>query len=228
MISPDPEQTPAAEKAVTPYVAARPLRRFLGRHNRQALLLSFFSLVAAVLLWGAVYGFAYWFTLVAFTLSKSFNSATISQINDASSVTAHFPLYFAVGALAYLLTAAAIRRIYHPEKIREARLYFLWVLLELFMAVPSVTFSIWGNFRAITKLGRLEVAEAWRLLHRLDEQEGRLSLNSLPLEIEDVQMLNRVVFALQIIGVVGIRENSQGWFLYLQGNEVRSLLKQSA
>ena len=103
-------------------MAARPLRRFLGRHNRQALLLSFFSLVAAVLLWGAVYGFAYWFALVAFTLNEGFNSSNLSRINDASSVTAHFPLYFAVGALVYLAVAAAIRHVYHPEKIREARL----------------------------------------------------------------------------------------------------------
>ena len=228
MIPPDPEPASTEENAVTPYVAARPLRRFLGRHNRQALLLSFFSLVAAVLLWGAVYGFAYWFTLVTFTVSKSFNVVTMAQINDASPVTVHFPLYFAAGAAVYLGVAAAIRRIYHPEKVREARMYFLWVLLELFMAVPNVTFSIWGNFRAITKLGRAEVVEAWRLLNRLNEHEGRLSLNSLPLEIEDVRTLNRVVFALQIIGVVGIRENSQGWFLYLQGNEVRSLLSGAA
>lgn len=227
MISPASEQ-PAADKAASPYVAARPLRRFLGRHNRQALLLACISLVAALLLWGVVYGFSYWFVLVAYTLKKGLSMEPVPQFADIREVNLRFPWCFALGAVVYLGIAATLRRLYRPEKIREAGMYFFWVMLELFMVVPNVTFSVWGNLRAMTRLGKIEIVEAWYLLHRMNAQQGKLSLNSLPLEIEDEKTMWRVVFALQIMGLVGMRENSQGWFLYLQGKEAHALLRQAA
>ena len=60
----------------------------------------------------------------------------------------------------------------------------------------------------------------------MNEEEGRLSLTSLRLEIDDEKTLCRVMFALQIIGLVGMRESSGRWFLYLQGQDVRNLLRQ--
>ncbi len=222
------EQEGPVEATVSPYVAARPLRRYLGQHNRQALLLAFFSLTAAVLLWGGTYFFVYWFFLFTVTIIEGFNPDTLGQITQRNLVSDSYPMWFAVGVVAYLIVAAIIRRRYKPEKIREARFYVLWVLLELFMAVPNVTFSIWGNLRAITKLRKHDLAEAWRLLLRMSQEDGRLSLTSLRLEIDDERTLCRVVFALQIIGLVGMRESERGWFLYLQGQEVRTLLKQAA
>ncbi len=221
----DPAQEFAEETFVSPFVAARPLQRYLGRHNRQALLLAFFSLVATVVLWGLVYLFVFWFCLFTITVVKSFSIETLSQVSSQAGLLGPwFPAWFALGAVVYLVTAAILRKRVRTDKVREARYYLVWVMLELFMAVPNVTFSVWGNLRAITKLGKVEVAEAWRLLQRMNQEEGRLSLSSLRLEIEDEKMLCRVVFALQIIGLVGMRENSQGWFLYLQGQDVRNLL----
>ena len=105
------------------------------------------------------------------------------------------------------------------------RFGFSW---NCFWALPNVTFSIWGNLRAITSLRRHESTEAWRLLQRMNQEQGRLSLTSLRMVIDDEKTLNRIIFALQIIGLIGIRENSQGWFLYLQGQDVRTLLSQGA
>ena len=218
------EQAPGAEAAISPYKAARPLRLYLGRHNRQALLLAFFSLVAATVLWAAVYAFVYWCVLFTVTIVKSFDPETMSQVTDPNLVDPNFPLWFAGGSVIYLLVAASIRRFFRVERVREARLYLLWVLLELFMAIPNVTFSIWGNLQAITSLRRHESSEAWRLLQRMNHEQGRVSLTSLRLVIEDEKTLNKILFALQIIGLVSVRENTRGWFLYLQGQDVRKLL----
>ena len=216
------------EETISADVAARPLRRYVGRHNRQAIFLAFFSLVAAVVLWAVVYGFTYWFVLFTVTIVKSFDPRTMSQVTDVNLVDPRFPLWFAAGAVGYLLMAAIIRRFFRVERMRDAGLYALWVLLELFLALPNVTFSIWGNLRAITSLRRHESTEAWRLLQRMNQEQGRLSLTSLRMVIDDEKTLNRIIFALQIIGLIGIRENSQGWFLYLQGQDVRTLLSQGA
>ena len=148
-------------------------------------------------------------------------------MTDPNLVDPQFPWWFAFGAVVYLLAAALLRRFFRLERLREARLYLFWVLLELFMAVPSVTFSIWGNLRAVTSLRRQESVEAWRLLQWMNRENGRLSLTSLRSGIEDERTLNRILFALQIIGLVGVRENTQGWFLHLQGQDVRALLAQS-
>ena len=219
-----PEHDLAEPEPVSPVVAARPLRRYIGRHNRQALLLAFFSLVAAVILWGAVYVFTYWFSLVGVTIVKGFNLQTFDQVNDPELISSRFPLWFAAGAVMYLGVAATIRRFCRMERVREARLYLFWVMLELFMAVPNVTFSVWGNLQAVTSLRKNESAEAWRLLHRINQEDGKLSLTSLRLVIDDDDTLNKVIFTLQIIGLVGVRENQQGWFLCLQGQDVRALL----
>ena len=67
------EQEPSAEETIDPYTAARPLRRYVGQHNRQAVVLASFSLVAAVVLWAALYAFVYWIVLFSVTLAKSFD-----------------------------------------------------------------------------------------------------------------------------------------------------------
>ena len=225
MIPNIPEQDLVTPEVVSPYAAARPLRQYIGRHNRQALLLAFFSLVAAAILWGAVYLFTYWFTLVGVTIVKGFDPHTLNQVTDPGLISPLFPAWFAVGGVVYLGVAAVIRRFCRLEGVREARLYVIWVLLELFMAVPGVTFAVWGNLQALTSLRKEESAEAWRLLHRINREDGRrLSLTSLRLVIDDETTLNRVLFALQIIGLVGMREYTQGWFLCLQGQDVRKLL----
>ena len=218
------EYEPSTERVISPYVATRPLRQYVGRHNRQAVLLAFFSLVAAALMWGALYLFIYWFALFGVTLAKSFDPLTLGEVTDPALIGPNFPWWFAGGAVAYLGVAAFLRGRFRLEKVREARLYLLWVLLELFMSVPNVTFAIWGNLRALTSLRKNEAVEAWRLLHRMKQEDGRLSLASLRLVIDEEKTLCRVVFALQLTGLVGMRENSQGWFLYLQGQDVQTLL----
>ena len=202
------------------------LRRHFARHNEQALLLAVFGLIAAVALWGLLYLFSYWFTLVAVTVSRSMRAAPLIDIAVApSQLVPHFFVKFVCVALAALGVAWLARSWARPEKLREAQYYFFWVLLELFLAVPNVTFSVWGNLSAVVKLSRREMAKAWRLLQCINAEGGRLSTASLRTVIDDERMLNRVLFALQLVGLVGMREQRDGgWFLVLQNEETMALL----
>ena len=199
------------------------LRRYFARHNQQALLLALFSLVTAAILWGLIYLFVYWFALVAVTLSRSFNPATLVQVSDPNLLGAYFLPEFGGAVVLFLAVAAVVRQHLRIERLREQRHYFLWVAAELLMAVPNVTFAFFGNLSAITHLRRRDGVRAWRLLERMHAEGGRLNLASLRLEIEDEASLQRVLFALQLVGLVGLRENQGGWFVVLRHPEILAI-----
>ncbi len=224
----DPAASAAADPPSEEELRSRALRLYVRRHNRQALLLALCSLLAAAVLWGIVYVFVYWFSLMAMTVSRGTDMDTFNEISRPDLVSVNFPLWFGAGALVTLAVAWVLRRRVRAERLREAQWYALWVLVELFMAVPNVTFSIWGNLMALCRLRRQEAVEAWRLLRRMNEAGGRLSMSSLRTEIEDERTLNRVIFVLQLVGLVGVREYKRGWFLCLQGRDALVLLGQTA
>lgn len=216
---PSPEGIPPPQPTPPSQPTSRELRRFVARHNRQALLLAFFSLLGAAVLWGIIYLGTYWFTLVAMTLRWSFNPATLPEITRRNIIGPDFLPHFLIGAAIALVSGAVFRKHVRLESLREHRHYFLWVLAELLMTVPNVTFSIWGNLSAICRLRRVEAEQAWRLLQRIEDEGGRMSMASLPLEIQDEKMLGHILFVLQIVGLVGVREKTEGWFLYLQNRQ---------
>lgn len=227
MIPRDPEDGPFAgspDDAADPDAAPRALRRYFAQHNRQALLLAVLSLGASALLWALTYAFIYWFSLVAATLSRSFNPATLVQVTNPDLLGSHFPLWFVGGACVALGIAAVVRRKVRIARLREARLYLLWVIVELFMMIPNVTFSVWGNLSAITRLRRREAADAWKLLERINREGGRMNVAFLRQEIDDERTLRRVMFGLQLVGLISMRESQEGWFLYLQNRDAFAAL----
>ena len=227
----DDPAPPAPERSATARddAAPRALRRYFAEHNLQALLLAFFSLFASALLWALIYLFVYWFALVGVTVSRSMNLDTLDQINQPDLVGRYFSVEFVAGAALVLIGAALVRRWrLRVETLRDSRHYFFWLVAELLMAVPNVTFSIWGNLAAVTRLRRHEAAEAWKLLQRIHEEGGRLSLSGLRREIENENTLQHVVFALQIVGLVSVREYTQGWFLCLHNRNAFRLLRRAS
>ena len=208
--------------------ASRELRRYFARHNRQALFLATLSLVTSAALWALTYGLIYWLSLVGVTVTRSLNADTLSQVNNPELLGPHFPLWFALGVSMSLITAAIIRQRVRVARLREARLYLLWVIVELFMAVPNVTFSVWGNLSAITRLRRREAREAWRLLERINQEGDRMNLANLRQEIDDERTLRRVMFDLQLVGLVGVRESRDGWYIHLQNREAFAALLSQA
>ena len=206
----------------------RGLRRYFRRHNLQAFTLAMFSLVASAILWALIYVFIYWFSLVAATLARSFNPATLLEIESPDLVGPYFPLYFGAGAVLSLVIALWVRRRWRPERLRERRFYLLWILTELLLSVPNATLAVWGNFSAMTRLRRRDAQAAVHLLQSLEGSRGGLSLGSLGVEIEDEKTLGRVLFSLQLAGLVTVRERQRGWFLCLQRPEILALLAGSA
>ena len=222
----DSEAESAAQEEQAALV--RGLRVYFRRHNVQALALALISLGTSVTLWALIYVAVYWFSLVGATLSRSFNPETLLEINQPDLVGRAFPLYFAGGAVLSLVVAGVARKYLHPERLREARYYALWIAAELLLAVPNTTFAVWGNFAAITRLRRRDAVAAAELLQRIRQTEGGLSLATLPVELEDASRLQRVLFALQLVGLVGLREKERGWFLCLEKQEELALLSRPA
>ena len=227
----DETAVPPGGRMFTPPPGAAPeaLRRYFAQHNRQALILAVFSLFASVILWGLIYLFVYWFALVGVTLSRSLDVDTLDQINQPELLGHYFSQEFVAGAVVALIVAAVVRhRRLRVERLREARHYLFWLMAELLMAVPNVTFSVWGNLAAVTRLRRHEAADAWKLLQRINDQGGKLSLTGLRHEIDEEKTLQHVVFALQLVGLVSVREYAHGWFLCLQNRDAFALLQRAA
>jgi hypothetical protein len=225
---PAPPVAPEAVAAAKHAALIRGLRQYFRRHNIQAFIVAMFALVASAILWALIYAFVYWFSLVVATLSRSFNPATLLQINSPDLVGRDFPLYFAAGAVLSLAVARLVRARWRVERLREARFYLLWILAELLLSVPNATFAVWGNLSAITRLRRRDALAAARLLERMDESEGCLSMGRLRVEIEDERTLGRVLFNLQLVGLVNVREKEHGWFLCLEKRETIALLTHTA
>lgn len=230
-VQPDIPEVPeiSAEEAAANREAAlvRGLHAYFRRHNLQALILALFSLVTAAILWGAIYAFVFWFSLVGVTLKRSFNPATLLQVNDPNLLGRYFPWYFAGFALCLLVVAGFARRRFRPERLRDARFYVLWLLAEIVLAVPNATFAVWGNLSAITRLRREDAVAAAHLLQRIEDSDGGVSYSRLRVEIPDERTLFRVLFTLQLGGLVGLRERERGWFYCLEKPGTIALLQQA-
>jgi hypothetical protein len=221
--APAGEGTFAAEAgqpvAYAPEVGVAALADYVREHNRQALIFALFALGAAVLAWVFAVVFIYWMALLIATLSRSFNPDTLLEITRRDLLGPHVPLWFALGAAFWLGVGWMVRRYTRIAKLREERHYFLWVAAEVFMALPNVTFAVPGNLRAITQLTGTDASLAWRLMQRIEENGGRLNVANLRQETEDERALGRIVFRLQLIGLLSTRELEDGWYLHLEHRE---------
>ena len=224
----DPEAPPPDHPAQEPVAisaeesdrrAVRALRRHVARHNWQALMLATASLALAVFLWAVIYVLINWLSLLVVTVQRSFTPGRLLEITDPQLLGPYFPLWFGLGALAMLLLAAGLQRRVKSADLRDRRMFVLWALYELFAAVPNVTFSFWGNLRAMVRLRRGEALAAWRVLERINALGGRLLLANVAVAIEDQAALPRVLTLLQVVELLGVRENEDGWFYYLQNRE---------
>jgi hypothetical protein len=200
------------------------VRAHFKQHNMQAFSLAVFALAGSAALWTLIYGGVYWIALIAATVSTATNPATLDRAGAPDLLGRHFGLVFLDGALVALLLAALVRRRLRPERLQEERHYLLWLLAEFLMAAPNATFAIWGNLAAITRLRRRDAALAGLLLRRMDEANGRLDLAALPLADEDERALRRVVFRLQLVGLIALGEDDNGWYLRLEKRDTVALL----
>jgi hypothetical protein len=188
-------------------------RAHFTRHNRQVLSFTIFTFVSAILLWAVAYFVIYWIVLLAVT--------------TAEGIDAHVPraflLIFTISALLLCALAWAVHKI-HPDYFPRDRKPAFEILMDFVLAPPRVTLAIWGNFSAWLSLSEDELEECWELL-KLVARQRKVSIQSLPLEIPDPLLRSRVVFALQLAGLVELRRNEEGAWLAIQGEKARRLVR---
>ena len=171
----------------------------LQTHNRHVLGYTCLTATGAICLWVAAYGAAWWLTL--FVLS--------SAVGGEARPPAHFTRIFFEVAITSVLLAYVHRLTVSDARARDFKSGGE-VVIDLLLAIPRVTLAIWGNFSAWQKLTPAETEQALLLLERL--QAGRLRLLSVPQEIPDETLRDRLLYSLQLIGLIEIRkEDDEHW-----------------
>jgi hypothetical protein len=181
------------------------LRRQLGRHHLQVIVVTLATLAGAMLLWGLAYFLFYWLALFGLSISKG---------GDAVP-PAHFTAGFVTLAL-FTLVLAWIDRRFTPDERAVDRKPRFEIFLD-FMLVPArTTLAIWGSMTAWLKLDENEMAHGAALLGRL-QHERKLAEQSIPVDVPDDAVRARVVFALLLLGLAEQRrEEGVTWLHPLQ------------
>ena len=189
----------------------RAFRAHFAGHNRQVVLLTVMTFISAVLLWLVAYIILYWLTLLFVTTGEGVDARVPSS----------FTKIFAMAAGGLCVLGWLVRKIapnYFPRDRKPA----FEVFMDFVLAAPRVTLAIWGNLSAWQSLSEYELEGAWELFHTI-ALRGKLSIYSLPLEIPDAKLRTKVVFALQMAGLIELRKNEEGAWLALQGDKARKL-----
>ena len=192
------------------------LREHLRRHNRRVLALTIVTFAAAAALWAGLYFVTWWLFLLGGTAAKPF---------DFQPAAGPLARGFAATAVLLCLFAWMGRRMRPNEAARDHKSlgeHFLDVLL----AVPRVTLSIFGTGGAAARLSESELEHAWTLLRRMDEAGKPVPVQELPVDIPDPGMRDKIVLALQLSGLIEVRSTSSGPVLAFQNAKARRLAQE--
>lgn len=188
-------------------------REHFRRHNREAALLAGITLAAAVSLWTLFY-------IVVYGIILLFTSSL--QGIDAR-IPSSFLAVFAGCALLLCLVAWIMRKIRPGFFVPDQKSGFE-IFMDILLVLPRITFEVWGNFSACQFPSETELRAAWELLQTMGER-GKINVRQLPLEVPDQVLRARVVFLLQLAGLVELRSYSDGLWLVLQGETARRLAR---
>jgi hypothetical protein len=195
------------------YPGMERLREHLRRHNRWVLLLTVLTFLFAAILWAGLYVAVYWLVLVAGTVARPF---------DFQPAAGALARGFAAAGILLCLSAWIARRLRPNEAARDHK-RFLGHFLDVLLAVPRLTLSIFGTGGAAVRLSDSEMEYAWLLLRRMNEAEGPVPVQALPVDIPDSAMRGRIVLGLQLCGLVEVRPTSSGPVLAFQNQKARRL-----
>jgi hypothetical protein len=194
-----------------PYEIAGALRVHFAEHNRRATLFAAGMLALSLVLWLALYFVAHWLTMLFVTV--------------VSEGTAPVPRGVAVvfGAVAACLLAYAWvdRRLRPDERPRDVK-PIAEVVADVVLGLPRMTLGAWSTFTARQKLTDTELAQAGEFLARL-ATAGRVPLSTAGYEMPDTVARERVLFALQITGVIDVIPGKDGTSIYLSAQRPASL-----
>jgi len=192
------------------------LRAHLHHHNQWVVLLTLLTVIASVILWAGLYVFVWMLFLFCGTAVQSL---------DFHPSAGALPRAFAAAAVLLCVFAWITRRL-RPDMAPRDHKGIGEHLLDVLLAVPRVTLSIFGTGGAGARLSETELGFAWNLLRRMDEAESPLPVQALPVEIPDSTMRNKIVLALQLSGLIEIRPTANGPVLAFQNEEARQVAQQ--
>jgi hypothetical protein len=192
------------------------LREHFRRHNRWVLGLTLLTAGVAIALWTVLYGLAWWVFILGGT------AFSLSNFNPSGGM---FFRGFAATSVVLCIAAWLGRRL-RPNQAPRDHKGLGEHLVDLVLAVPRVTLSIFGTGGAAARLTDAELETAWLLLSRMDRSASPLPMQSVPVEIPDPVIRDHVLMALQFSGLIEIRPTSDGPVLAFQNAEARKLAQE--
>lgn len=194
----------------TPEIADA-LRVHFAQHNRRATWFAAITLAGSLLMWAALYILAHWLTLLFVTV--------VSE--GTEPLPRGLPIVFATAMAGLLAYAWVDRRLTPDERPRDTK-PFVEIAGDIVLAIPRFTISAWSTFTARQHLRDAEIDLAARFLARL-MPAGRIPLPSVGYEIPEAAMRERVLFALQITGVIDVIHGREGTSILLSAQRPASL-----
>lgn len=187
------------------------LRSHLARHRWQVVAFSLAALLAAVLLWLALYAVAYWLTLFGLTVVRGGDAA--------------IPPTFTVGfllAAGTLLILAWMHRQLAPERLPPDQKVWAAILLDFVLAIPRATLAVWDNLSAWQQLSEAELGLAADLIEQVAHAQ-RLPLQSAPLAIPDDRAREKIIFTLLLLQILEVRHDEAVHWLRLSPRRPESI-----
>jgi hypothetical protein len=179
------------------------------------LFVTVFTFAISSTLWAGLYFVVWWLFL--------FFGSAVKSVDFHPTGAPVFRAFIAVAIL--LCIVAWVSHRLRPNPAPPDHKGLGAHLLDLLLAVPRVTLSIFGIGGAAARLNDEELPYAWNLLRQMDEASHPLPIQSLPVEIPDPKMRNKILLALQLSGLIEIRTTRSGPVLYFRDSDARQVVQ---
>lgn len=195
--------------ALSPVVADRRsqriawLRARFSEHNRLVVILAVLTLLVTAGVWYLLFAVLYWL---------AFLFASVRHGIDARPPDSLPALFIYSAGLLLLFTWLARKRLDNEMPKDEKTPWE--IAMEFLLAVPRATLAIWGNVTAWQRLDARELSLAADLVNWI-EDDGRVPLQEVPIEIPDPADRMRILLALQLIEVIQLRHSEDAMWLSL-------------
>lgn len=192
------------------------LRAHLHRHNRFVLALTIATFCISASLWVALYFVIWWLYLLGGTAIRPFDFHPVSG-----------PLIRGFVATVVLFCAIAwnLRLSRLNDAVRDHK-GIAENALNVLLAVPRLTLSMFGTGAAAARLDNTELSHAWQILRRMNESDTPILVSELPINIPDSEMRYKILTALQLAALIEIRASPIGAILAFRDNKARLLAQE--
>ena len=199
--------SPVARPGIPPALWAH-----FAAHNRQVIFLALAALAGALGFWALLYGMLYWVLLLVSSAAGGLDAR----------VTPFFTEAFIASALLLCGLVLFAQHVGPRRQSPRDHKPFTEHFADILLMVPRMTLFVWSVLSAYQFLDKKEMRLAWRLLQRI-ENERKVSVSSVPLDIPDQKMREKILTALQLVELVDFRKSEGDWTLRLKDDKARKL-----